>query len=69
MHNVPNEPDFVGDHFTADGLTAIGNDMLNTNLLWESQKCNTSSHWFHRSLPSTNPDIIIQVCQDQRLGD
>ena len=43
--------------------------MLNANLLLESQNCKASSNWFHRILPSTNTDIIIQVCQDQGLGD
>ena len=68
-NNIPNKPNFVGDHFSADGLTAISNDMFNTNLLWKFQKCNTMSNWFHRILPSTNSDITIQVCQDQSLDD
>ena len=68
-NNIPNKPNFVGDHFAADGLTTISNDMFNANLLWESQKCNTSTNWFHRIVPSTNTDIMLQVCQDQGLGD
>ena len=68
-NNVPNKPNFVGDHFTTDGLTVMRNNMFNANLLWGSQKCNTMSNWFHRILPSTNTDIMIQVCQDQQLND
>ena len=68
-NSVPNKPNFVGDHFTADGLTVIRNYIINPNLLWKFQKCNTMSNWFHRILPITNSDITIQVCQDQSLDD
>ena len=67
--NIVNKPDFVGEHFTADGRSmAVGSGYSRT-VLWESQMCGTNEDLFERTIEPTASNITVRICRDQDRSD
>ena len=66
---IGNKPEFVGEHFTADGrYMAVGSGYSST-VLWESQKCGMNETMFERTIEPTASNVIVRICRDQDRSD
>ena len=66
---VGNKPDFVGEHFTADGSNFIAVTGYYSKVLWESQKCGTNETMFERTIEPTASNVTVRICRDQDRSD
>ena len=66
---IGNKPDFVGEHFTADGRNMAVGSGYSSTVLWESQKCGTNENMFERTIEPTASNITVRICRDQDRSD
>ena len=67
--NIVNKPDFVGEHFTADGRSMAVGSGYSSTVLWESQMCGTNEDMFERTIEPTTSNVTVRICRDQDRSD